>query len=686
MINNISISPENFAKYTVLIGSKALRLQECMAINLPVPKFVAIPSSTMEDLFENNSLRIEVAHEAAKMLNCSKYVVRSNALIEDSAEESFAGQFTTKIHLYESEIPDAIFAVIKQAHEYLHGRLEKFSLIIQEYIDPDISGITFTRNPLGSREMVIEYHTGAGEDVVSGRVKPKRTSFYWQTDASQKFPNNTTLNNAIPLFQTIEKKYQFPQDIEWCVKENKFYIVQVRPVTTLAQSQYDAMLYLENTLFQKQTYYYEKTEITEIAPRPTPFTFSLLQKIYSDTGPIHEVYKKYSITYKDTHFCTLIGNEFFIDREKELKSLLPSYSYFSKKNELAPRQCSIHGAIITLKNISHLNKLPLNNTRELFQNIKKRLYFDMSHRTINNIFQEFIAVDYPIIFEINLLSGVAIKKLSIILSGEKIAVPSILNASTLFITLDKEYPLSLDAHTLRGNSLEISDQTPTTCNISTSSKIPEKIFAWWKNLPDSKQKQFLDTIQNAIVYNRLREYGRWLVVKRINEIRKLLYDIAGNHVFSENTNIFFAELDEVLNNKISESVCKKKRSTYETLSQYTFSKIVSSVMFSPSIKSIGVSSGSAHGVLLDTTCLHQKKYKNAAKILFSPVLSPDLTQYFDSIQGIVSIGGGLLSHLAIVAREKKIPVIVNANPTQLGLHIGDSVIIDGDTGNIQKQT
>ena len=70
--------------------------------------------------------------------------------------------------------------------------------------------------------------------------------------------------------------------------------------------------------------------------------------------------------------------------------------------------------------------------------------------------------------------------------------------------------------------------------------------------------------------------------------------------------------------------------------------------------------------------------------LYTEILSPSLTKYFDRIDGIVSENGGLLSHLAIVAREKNIPVIIGFSLSNSVLKLGDPVQIDGSIGKIKK--
>lgn len=51
-------------------------------------------------------------------------------------------------------------------------------------------------------------------------------------------------------------------------------------------------------------------------------------------------------------------------------------------------------------------------------------------------------------------------------------------------------------------------------------------------------------------------------------------------------------------------------------------------------------------------------------------------------KGIISENGGLLSHLAIIAREREIPVIVNFSLSKSEIKIGDEITMDGSTGEV----
>jgi len=71
-------------------------------------------------------------------------------------------------------------------------------------------------------------------------------------------------------------------------------------------------------------------------------------------------------------------------------------------------------------------------------------------------------------------------------------------------------------------------------------------------------------------------------------------------------------------------------------------------------------------------------------ILVAPAIAPDWLPLLQKAVGIVTEQGGLTSHCAILARELGIPAVVSvANATGL-LQTGESVLLDGDRGEIYR--
>ncbi|MEN6350062.1 MAG: PEP/pyruvate-binding domain-containing protein, partial [Syntrophomonas sp.] len=203
------------------------------------------------------------------------YAVRSSATAEDLPTASFAGQQDTYLNIIDK---DAILkhisrcwaslftdrAVIYRMQNGFDHRKVQLSVVIQKMVFPQAAGIMFTADPVTSNRKVLSIDAGfgLGEALVSGLVNPdiykvrkgiivdkkisaKELAIYalekggtQQREIEPQRQNKQTLTDEQileleDLGRKIESHFGSPQDIEWCLYEGEFYIVQSRPITTL---------------------------------------------------------------------------------------------------------------------------------------------------------------------------------------------------------------------------------------------------------------------------------------------------------------------------------------------------------------------------------------------------------------------------------------------------------------------
>lgn len=95
---------------------------------------------------------------------------------------------------------------------------------------------------------------------------------------------------------------------------------------------------------------------------------------------------------------------------------------------------------------------------------------------------------------------------------------------------------------------------------------------------------------------------------------------------------------------------------------------------------MGVSGGEGVGQLIDWG------EKTAADFVGSVVLLNELDDRVASLveaSGIVSLGGGITSHGAVLARELQIPCVVVSDPERIKSFLGEQVVVDGWEGTIK---
>jgi pyruvate,water dikinase len=227
---------------------------------------------------ELESSILEAYRKLAGQTGDAPVAVRSSATAEDLAGASFAGQQDTYLNVRgEGALLEAIKrcwsslwtarAIAYRARQGITLQTVALAVVIQHMVPAESAGILFTANPVsGNREeIVIDASWGLGEAIVGSQVVPDhivvdkgsgKVVSLFVADKSEMTVRNgqgtdekpvpmrmrrkPTLNkNQVAeltrLGMGIERFYGAPQDIEWCFAGRRFYIVQVRPITTLQE-------------------------------------------------------------------------------------------------------------------------------------------------------------------------------------------------------------------------------------------------------------------------------------------------------------------------------------------------------------------------------------------------------------------------------------------------------------------
>ena len=288
---------------------KAKNLEILAAKGFPVPKFIVLSEREEPDLsFSEKDF----------------FAVRSNFSAEDGGEHSFAGQFLTRLNVKREKVEEAVLEVFasyagnldykekanRGKEEYCsqkqgkaeqgkaeQGKAEQEkaeqekaeqkkaeqrkvgssveTVIIQEMLFPEKSGVLFTKNPKGllsemvavlgqglgdkvveDQENVLTYHYFPGECLYqegklrdnymgdekdadlekASRIRLENENF---ADSKKDHRAGTLvltekeLKTLFTLGERIEQLFQKPMDIEFAIEGGKIYILQAREITTL---------------------------------------------------------------------------------------------------------------------------------------------------------------------------------------------------------------------------------------------------------------------------------------------------------------------------------------------------------------------------------------------------------------------------------------------------------------------
>lgn len=216
-----------------------------------------------------------VTHYLSRFGEEHAYAVRSSATAEDLPHASFAGQQDTYLNIigkeaileHISKCWASLFtdrAVIYRMQNGFDHRQIYLSVIVQKMVFPKASGIMFTADPMSGnrKQLSIDASFGLGEALVSGlvsadnykvqdgeiidkRIAAKTLAIYGRkeggTETRQIGPDQqkaqTLTDQQIVqlgrIGRQVEAYFGQPQDIEWCLADDTFYMVQSRPITTL---------------------------------------------------------------------------------------------------------------------------------------------------------------------------------------------------------------------------------------------------------------------------------------------------------------------------------------------------------------------------------------------------------------------------------------------------------------------
>jgi pyruvate,water dikinase len=245
------------------------------------------------------------------------FAVRSSVQGEDAQGASFAGQMDS--YLFQRGLAAIEQSLLQVAASAFNARALRYRLskgialsdiraavIVQEMVEGEVSGVMFTAHPsTGSRRHALisaawgvgegivagicntdEYSVGLFDDEIEVRVANKdiavrfdlasgRGTLESPVDEAQRHARTLDDQQVLALRdqgRRIASLLRFPQDIEWTLRDGRFYILQTRPITRLpAPSQPTGQrLVFDNSNIQES--YCGVT---------TPLTFSFANRAYT---------------------------------------------------------------------------------------------------------------------------------------------------------------------------------------------------------------------------------------------------------------------------------------------------------------------------------------------------------------------------------------------------------------------
>lgn len=272
------VTTDAFRRVIADVPSLDDRLEQLSQLEPENRETIRIRSEEIRYAIEESVIPEDVATEVVGALarfGNHAYAVRSSATAEDLPNASFAGQQDTYLNIIG---PESILqhvrrcwgslfterAVTYRLRNGFDQRKVHMAVIVQRMVLPQAAGTLVTADPITSHRKVssVQASVGLGEAVVSGLVN---TDVYTVRDgevtartiatkqlAIEAVPAGGTQTHEIEqeqqsqpaltdaqavqleqLGRKIEAHFGSPQDIEWCLVDDGFRIVQSRAITTL---------------------------------------------------------------------------------------------------------------------------------------------------------------------------------------------------------------------------------------------------------------------------------------------------------------------------------------------------------------------------------------------------------------------------------------------------------------------
>src|SRR5260221_13194950 len=256
---------EREARDPTAVGHKAANLAR-FAAGYRVPRGFCPSTSVYDELkaamspagmAERGALRACVADAYERLAGLVRerdplVAVRSSATGEDSADASFAGQHETILNV--SGVDAVVEAVLECWRSAGNERVTAYraqqgitapaqvAVLVQQMVDADVSAIAFGVDPVSGDDsvVVIDAALGLGDKIAAGEITPDRYVVR-KSDRSVTGPASGALSEAQAreigtLTLALEREDAHPVDVECAFANGVLYLLQCRPITTLASA------------------------------------------------------------------------------------------------------------------------------------------------------------------------------------------------------------------------------------------------------------------------------------------------------------------------------------------------------------------------------------------------------------------------------------------------------------------
>ncbi len=615
------------------------------------------------------------------------------------------------------------------------------ALLVQVQIRGVISGVLFTRSPLNGRDLVIEALAGGAEQIVAGTATPEQF-FLNRTDDTRTgtcpLPPEV-LEQLIRWAGQIERLFKdVPQDIEWTWDGSQLWILQSRTITTLMPI-WTRTIAAEVIpgLIRPLTWSLNQPLTCSVWGEVFGLVLKDTQGLdFQQTATLHQHRAYFNATLLGEIFGRMglpeEGLEFLIRGKKmsrpPLAQVLPNvpglWRLIQRERGLVqaweqedqavfePLLAQLHqldrGTLIGAELLIWVERITAALRAATFFNILAPIGLAVRQA----IFKPTV-IDYSQSPEVAAINGLKALAQAVVLPQEAQALapadlwPWLIRNQPQVITkidqlIQKFGYLSESNTDISAVTWQESPQTVYTL-FCTLVRVPDQDKPEAKLAPSQDQLQQWRTkaVQSRVdlkakiarVYGQLIAHWRWTFLA-IGD------SLVAQGVLSNRTEIFYLTYDEIqqiiTNGDTTQPWSALIQHRQRDLERYREQRVPAIVYGTclgvnepvvPStsgeqLKGIPASPGIVEGEVLIVTNLSQS-VPQSGQILVVPYTDAAWVVVLVDAKGIISEVGGQLSHGAIIAREYRIPAVMNIDQAMTRLQNGQRVRLDGARGTVE---
>lgn len=217
-------------------GAKAARLAEAVASGLPALNGFVIPAAEAAPTVEQWA-DISAAWKHLSSDGALSVVVRSSSTAEDGDNSSMAGQFTS---ILDVRGWTQFTAAVDQVLASRMG--SPMAVLVQPFLRPTAGGVLFGRDPVtGDEHLVVAAVEGGPDRLVGGEVEGSYHVLNHRGRVIERRAGSGGVDlderqcrALAKLARTLAHRYGGPQDVEWAWHDGHIVLLQSRPITAAA--------------------------------------------------------------------------------------------------------------------------------------------------------------------------------------------------------------------------------------------------------------------------------------------------------------------------------------------------------------------------------------------------------------------------------------------------------------------